>query len=634
MANDDDVYPFSPFLDEYDEYIQYLVEAEDSRNQEGRALRAHGSKHTHFVQDIGRYVTPPSNTWESYSEAVRMGGLGFNPAMYAFDKELALRSKNRAIYDPSSRNYTDYEPLRHNLAVIRNYVLNHFYGEELDSQEARDKQKLSHVVQIGGCLGDMLRRGTNPMLSNPFQPSVSPKDANVEYDGAALMYNRLLKAQRKNTLLAPVDYVVHLVKPKYYDRRWKLPPIELTPFGRLNMYAPPPANHFSTADAIAEQAALAQASLINQDMRAALELDAIGTGLVTNAVAYNSVDTLAHNIKIEAIEIARDILDKLKLQFNGTPVLAMLDYANSGFKNTISNINSVIAVYVDHLQRAAYLDPSLAEDPMVLKANDVVGFIGAQVKLRALERAEMLGDVEHADLIRHELEQMPAHWMNPNTYTSAEVLEAMDQGIQMVVATLAITQDSGMEQNQRGLMLQQFTREPDNEHKRMQSLAFDETYQRLAAERREAYTSNLGYQRSGGTLMDNSPDALSKKHGKGQQGAASSLGFDTLLSGAGADLNQMRGSVNAQTSGNFSAGAPGSIQQVIAHHAKAGTKAAQKDRHEKRRDTQKQATSQQHANRQHVAQQHKSRNERMDAQKDSDTIYKAQSSKRDRPFGR
>ncbi len=613
MANGDDIFPFSPLFDEYDEYMEYLNAARLSRlRQEIRQNQASSiPRETHFVERIGKYVTPPDTTWQSYSNTVRHCGLDFDPQSHIFDKAVALSSKNRAIGDPAARHYADYEPLRHNLAVIRNFVLNHIYGLEIDTEEAKDEQKFSYVVQIGNEIGVMLRRGNNPLLGNPLGARVTPKDANVEYDGAVRIYKKLRSMQTSNRLLAPLDYLVNMWRPRYLDQNWKLPPIELTPFGRLNYYAPPPTDNIATTDTLLATDALEQAAAVGKAHSGTIAMDAVGTTLADKAARYNDVEALAQPVKIQAIEIARDILEKLKIQFQGTPVMAMLDYTTSHFQRTIADVNAAIAVYEDHLHRAVMLDPSLREDPMIVRANDAVGFLGTQIKLRALDRAEITGNTEHADIIRSELDKLPARWVNPNSFTSAEALSAIDNGIQMVLATLLMIQQEQMGQNQRNLMLQASLSDPQEQIRRMDSLAFDETYQRLIQERQRQFHTQLGGHggKQGAGMQDSKTTPTEKKTSARNSyntgllintttPAGAPTSFDSLLSGSGANLQQMQSSMNTPTSGNFAATAPSTIQQVIAQHIRTNTgvagatgtgarQASQRDERQKRRQAER-----------------------------------------------
>ncbi len=639
MPPQDDLgpYGYNTSFDDFGDYLHFRLEEVAAQNQMMHNMRIQGVRDTHFIQNIGKYVTPSSNTWEAYSSAVRACGMDFDANGYAFDKEVAHASGNRALYDPSARHYTDYEPLRHNLSVLRNYMLNHIYGEEIDAQESISQQKFAYVLQIGHAVGEMLRRGNNPLLANPLAPSVSPKSANVEYDGAVAIYKKLRNTQRSNKIMAPVNFITHLDLPHHMDRDWRLPPIEITPFGKMNFYAPPPADSIAMSDPIiVEPHATLQADALRNEMAHTMEMDALGTAFANTGIGYNTVESLSQPIKIQAIEIAREILEKLKIQFSSTPVMAMLDYNSGQFDRTITDLNSIIAVYKDHLQRAVMLDPSLVKDPMILNAGEAIGFLGAQIKLKALDRAEMIGDTEHSDLIRHELQQLPQHWLNPNRMNSIAALSALEQGLSMVVATLAMMQEEAMGQNQRGLMLDASIDSPQEQSRRLQSLAYDEQFQKIAAERRTAFIGAGGHKPAqtkhhlgmpANAVIGGLPEGASqsKKHGRDLQVTSSvTVGsvFDNLLTQYGASAQQMQSSINAPTSGNFSVAAPGSaqqvIQQVIAHRSQSGqhgTKATQREKARQRQQKEKQLVAHQ---KQHTMQKEAAR-QRDDDTPDDDT---------------
>lgn len=632
---------YSLIFEGYDDYIDYRLHEAKAQQQALHGVRVQGVRDTHFIHEIGKYATPSSNTWEAYSDTVRACDLGFNAKGYAFDKAIAQASGNRAIYDPAARHYTDYEPLRHNIAVVRNFILNHVYGEEVDAEEARNAQKLAYITQMGGEIGAMLRRGNNPLLANPLAPSLGPRSANAEYDGAIKIYKKLLSIQGTNGLMAPVHYVAQLSQPQHIDRAWRLPPIELTPFGKLNFYAPPPADSIATSEAlpIVHTDGL-QAQALKEEMSQTLEMDAIGTAFAQAGIGYNSVENLSQPIKIQAIEIAREILEKLKIQFASTPVMAMLDYTSGQFQRTMTDLSSVITIYKDHLQRAVMLDPSLAGDPMIQDAGDAIGFLGAQIKLKALDRAEIVGDTEHADLIRQELSQLPPHWMNPNRMTSMHALAILEQGLNMVVATLAMTQEEGMHQSQREILLDAAAAPTvaSELHRRSESLAYDEQLHKIAAERRNAFAGLGGTKAPSGmpknTTIGALPDgaASGKKEGRDIQITSSvTVGsvFDNLLQSYGANMQQMQSSINAPTSGNFSMAAPGSaqqiIQQVIAHREQSTQQGTRTFQREQRRQVQREQKRQE-------GQLLQQRRERRQAQKDANAAAKQQESAADTPI--
>lgn len=607
MVGEDDIYPLNPGFDDYEDYMDYRLFEMRNRRANAQAMRTQGVRDTHFIHNVGKYATPSSNTWEAYSNTVRACSMHFDPEGYCFDKAVAKAAKNRALSDPSARYYADYEPLRHNIAVIRNFVLNNEYGEEVDAREAQDDQKFAHIVQIGHTIGQMLFRGNNPLMSNPFAARISPKDSNVEYDGAVEIYQKLLSAQSFNKLITPLSYIGQIDKKQHVDWAWRLPPIELTPFGKMNYYAPPPTDSRAASDTLMDQAAATsamQANALREEMAETLAMDAVGTAFAHTATSYNSVENLAQPIKLQAIEIAREILEKLKIQFSGTPIIAMMDYNSGQFQRTIADMNTVITVYKDHLLRACALDPSLPEDPMVLGANEAVGFLGVQIKLRALDRAEMIGDAEHASTMRQELALLPQRWLNPNFMTSSQALGALEQGLSMVVATLAMIQNDGVDQIQRNLMLQASYADPQESSRRLQNLVQDEQIQKLAAERRSSFINQVGHKSGSNQRHVGSPaadGASGKKHGAAtaaptQQAGGKSV-FDTLLQNYGANSQQMQSAVNAPTSGNFTPSAPGSAQQVIqtviAHRHKTGTQGSKRgQRQEQERQEQKQQKQQ------------------------------------------
>jgi hypothetical protein len=102
---------------------------------------------------------------------------------------------------------------------------------------------------------------------------------------------------------------------------------------------------------------------------------------------FNSVDGLSQPVKQEAIRIARDILDKLRIQFASNTIDGLMKDQNNDAKTVklFDAVGKVAIIFNNHAQVAEKLAPELLEDEDVKAARDILGvfkYNGVKLQLR------------------------------------------------------------------------------------------------------------------------------------------------------------------------------------------------------------------------------------------------------------
>jgi hypothetical protein len=387
---------------------------------------------------LGQFVKPKDNNWQRHKLAVLSSGLEFNPSQSSFDEILALHADRPAYFDPNHRDYEKYEGLRTNIAVVRNFLLNHFFPDGTVDDDKKDIQNVKHIQWIAGELGDMLARGSS-LFHNYAKPSVNPLKANEEGVGAAMMYDKLRGMEILEGLLAPVYVPLNLIRGTM-NRHWNLPDIEATPFHEHNLTAPfIPDTTSSSLMAAGNMAGSPQQqeALFQLQGVASGSFSELGESMLHASSGYVSVEELQQPVKIRAIELAQDILDKLRIRFGDTSIEAMLDHTDlPSMHDLLSDVNQLARVYYDHLQRGVILDPSLAENNDVLLASEALGKFAYQSKMQALKAAEQQGDTVAAEQIFADLEVMPDEWRYPPERSVGQLLADIKLGIDAVVNSI------------------------------------------------------------------------------------------------------------------------------------------------------------------------------------------------------
>ena len=185
-----------------------------------------------FFPDVGKFIIPEDNTWAAHEALVKdeKQGLGFSPEKYAyFDRIVAEKFGNPALFDPKHPDYAKFEGLRTNIAVLRNDTIGMYLND--GSFDPGDERFIPVIASIASALGQALN---NDKWYKKYITRSFPVDiANVEGRGAAEMYKFLLETQTTpgiaNTLLVNIGYL---------DRDWNLPPLATTPFSPENLAEP------------------------------------------------------------------------------------------------------------------------------------------------------------------------------------------------------------------------------------------------------------------------------------------------------------------------------------------------------------------------------------------------------------
>ena len=385
---------------------------------------------------VGAFVRPRENTFIRHELAVIGGRLDFNVKKYEFDKIVAHFAQIPKAFDPKSSQYEKYADLRMNLSVMRNYLLNHFFPDGDVENDLDDRRAAHSMNQIAMHVGDILHRGNGWLPS--VGPSVSTSHANVKGEGAAEIYQKLLQGERRRLLLSPVLAPINLVRNRS-NMIWRLPALQETPFDPRNLAAP--LDTYATDDNIGtygggtgDQAPLPDRQRLDVISHS---FDDLGSGLTGALVPLATVDDLSQPVKDRAIELAREILEKLKLKFSGTPMDALLDQVGTtDVYQLLKETQRLSDLFYSQASRAALVKPDLFHDPDMQVAFDALGKLSCQAKLQALKFAEESGSSDNARKIAREIEAMHPSWRDPGTHTVGHMLGAVQIGLEKILRHL------------------------------------------------------------------------------------------------------------------------------------------------------------------------------------------------------
>ena len=531
VTGDDEA--FQHPLGELDDQLEYYADRESKLAARNAGL----SGKMYRVPSLGVFISPSNMNWDSYNKAISSQSyLKFSSKQHGvFDGTIARISKLPALEYPDKKAYAKYEPLRQNLAVMRNYLANHFFPDgKFDADDPKDAARLNYMGQIGDQLGDILNNSASILPS--LGASINFKDANTEQVGAEELYKELLKSQNLHrswySAFIPWQWAMG-----QNDSLFKLPPLEETPFFNRHRSASQgdksssPTNSSFTAEQV-------------------IAMNEIGTAFALGSFAgLSSVDNLSSDTKEEAIEEARKILKYLKITFGNIPVVKLQDFPPSQFNEVMDEVGKVVeTLYLEIEEAQNIFGEDFVQNPEVILATEAAAKLGAQYKIYAMQEAIRAGDTGLAEKIAAEIENIPEEIRTPSGETLNDLLHSLEHGLEYTIAQLNGINSGVTEQNQRVIDPRQL----GNSHKNTkdQQIASQIDFNQDHNAKRQQQSSGLARQ------ADVRAADTQKTSGK-----LPAKGFDKLLGSK--DIKQLQSSVNGKHSGDTSMTEPNSAAKAV-----------------------------------------------------------------------
>jgi hypothetical protein len=452
--------------------VDNAIDEADRRLQQLRDERARAENKTPVFAKVrggGRYAVPATPGWPELNRIIKDKAfdLDYSPFEFPnFDGIVQRRFNSDEFINPLNANYEKWQNLRDNVAAVRNYlIMNYFHVPPEQLAAAHAENSLHEIATFvgDGLYNNFMFLGMIPN-HDPTKPFVDIELANQpDGKGAAYIYERILSAHRQNNWLRPFAMITSLFGGgKGSD--WKLPEIDGTPFGHENLTLPEPTGPDDATLKEAEQetkelrAGRAERRANRKILDMAVDLDSLGNQLLFSAENAQGVAGLSEPVRRDAIEIAKDILRKLKIKLGNVPVISGLNMKPEDDVGALGATHGVVLVYEKLLAYARSVDAGIMNHPAIGGATQAIGQLGYLAKLEALRLAEISGGKSLSENLSAQLRRIPERYSNIGNATFGDLLDRVERGIDTVLDRLqTITGPSALvghsvEQNIQGFM--------------------------------------------------------------------------------------------------------------------------------------------------------------------------------------
>lgn len=297
-----------------------LGQFEDNRSHRGHAVTALNS-----LDGVGRFVLPHAHFDKvkgrariSYCDHLDIAqdskhDISFDPKKYqlfdgSIDEFLKHDRRHQAIDNKKNQYYEAYEPLRQNIAVVRNALYTHYFPDgEYNPSDPNDVKKRAKIHQIGREIGHELKwQSRMQWVYNMVTLNFSEKDFCIkrfgqygqEHYGAQKIYQKLYDKQESFSWNP-----IHWLMGRASKKDWGLPHPEQSPFCEQDMRE---AIYNENRD---EEMGIEDCSPTL--CSAALETEGIAAKIKTG-LATENIQAMDGQQREESVELGREILRKLR----------------------------------------------------------------------------------------------------------------------------------------------------------------------------------------------------------------------------------------------------------------------------------------------------------------------------------
>lgn len=159
-----------------------------------------------------------------------------------------------------------------------------------------------------------------------------------------------------------------------------------------------------------------------------------------NAIHLRSVDYLDPPAREESIELAREILRRLKnLRISDKPVEELVTQGTPEEKAQFAQkIDEMVDMYKNLIAETSQAHPDILKDPLIKDANDAVGSFAYAISLMAAK--EIPNSIAAAQQISADVTQMPEEWKDLHHRTVGRLVQSMEGGLEQAAQDLAMQQ--------------------------------------------------------------------------------------------------------------------------------------------------------------------------------------------------
>lgn len=449
---DDDI-PLSSMMDEARALDQAIAEAQDQLSEmtasaaDVDAVAAATRDATIYeVPGIGRYAIASTPGWKPLLALLRDPSIdiNFSLAKYpSFDAIVSETARSDHLDNPEDDQYdiATWRHLRDNIAAVRNFLMEVYYARTpagMTQEQARQSME-----QIAAFVGEGIANNYRlmGMIGNhdPSKPFIDYKRAaRPDGEGAHYLYEEILKQQRQSSWMRPFSAITALFGgSKLVD--WMLP-ADMPFSGPYDSTLPQAEGDAALLAKLnnmrGERAALQQHM---EETAQIIDLESLGNQLVHTADAtMRPVAELSQPVQDEAIRIAKDILEKLKIKLGSKNAIDGLNMKPGDDIATLGAVSGSAHVFERLLAWARGIDPSIAQHPSIRAATSAVGQLGYLAQAEALQLAHAIGNRAMAERIGNRLQQLSAY--RPATGTSfGDLFDRLKGGIDTVLQMKTIT---------------------------------------------------------------------------------------------------------------------------------------------------------------------------------------------------
>lgn len=157
------------------------------------------------------------------------------------------------------------------------------------------------------------------------------------------------------------------------------------------------------------------------------------TGQAEAAPEYGDVEALSNDTKAEAIAIAREILEKLKIVYEDISLLDLITITESDILDDFSeDVHDLQALFEFQVDMALQIDPALANDPEVALAGDALSMMTAVTRAYKKKKSGQITEEMLSLMAQKEIQNAEQRNSQLQNKTVDKLAEDVERGLNKV----------------------------------------------------------------------------------------------------------------------------------------------------------------------------------------------------------
>lgn len=147
----------------------------------------------------------------------------------------------------------------------------------------------------------------------------------------------------------------------------------------------------------------------------------------------DALSSLSDATKIESVEIAKEILRKLRIEFGEVNILDGLMQKASDCFLFFMQMNDAVVAYLYRLMKLRAEDQDILKNDIIFQANQSIAKMATMMRQETLKLVKEQGKSDRTETLKQQINDLPRTWREPVEKTVGQLIDKVEKGLNVVL---------------------------------------------------------------------------------------------------------------------------------------------------------------------------------------------------------